>query len=78
MTEIVVFRTGDELLLAMAKELLEDQAVPFIVRGEGLQHLTGVGTIGTGFNLFAGASEILVRAEDSRKASDILSVLDAQ
>lgn len=70
-----VFTTGDQGLIAIAKSLLEAEAIDFFVRGDGLQNLFGYGVISGGFNFIVGPAEFWVREEDAERALDVLQGL---
>jgi hypothetical protein len=69
---VIVFETGDRALLGIAKQILETEGIEYQVRREQLQHLFGLGTIGTGFNVVAGPAEVIVRSEDAPNARHVL------
>jgi hypothetical protein len=69
-----VLATGDAGLIAVAKSLLEGEAIDFFVKGDGLQDLFGMGRI-TGFNFAMGPAEFWVRADDADRARELLAGL---
>ena len=70
----VVFSTGNLAELAVAKLLLEAEGIPFVVQGEGVQNLFGLGTM-TGFNPVTGPVELRVADHDVRWAEEALAEL---
>ena len=67
-----VFATGDPVALLTAKSLLDEAGIPYLTRGEGIQDLFGMGRLGTGFSILAGAVEIQVGAHRAQEAADLL------
>lgn len=67
-----VYATGDPVLLVTAKSLLDEAGIPYLTRGEGIQDLFGMGRLGTGFSILAGAIEIQVGAHRAQEAADLL------
>jgi hypothetical protein len=73
---VTVFATGDPALVALAKSLLQSAAIEFMVRGEGIHNLFGIGALGAGgFNPITGPVEFLVAAEDADDARTLLEDL---
>jgi hypothetical protein len=70
-----VLATGDAGLIAFAKSLLEGEDIDYLVRGDGLQDLFGVGRIFGGFSYAVGPAEFWVRADDEDRALALLKDL---
>jgi len=73
---VKVFATGDQGLVALAKSLLQSAGIEFMVRGEGIQNLFGIGSLSL-VNPFTGLVEFLVAAEDADDARTLLEDLTA-
>jgi hypothetical protein len=73
---VPILRTGDPGLIPLAKSLLESEGIEYLVRGENLQDLFGVGRLG-GYNYVTGPAEFLVHTEDAERARTLLDGLDA-
>jgi hypothetical protein len=58
------------------KSIRDGAEIPFLVKGEDIQNLFGLGVIGTGFNLIAGPLEIQVSREDEPAARELLSEIE--
>ena len=71
-----VLVTGDAGLIAIAKSLLEAEAIDYFVRGDGLQDLFGLGRI-SGFSFAMGPAEFWVREDDADRARELLEGLTA-
>ena len=69
-----VFVTGDAGLIPVAKSLLEEETIEYLVRGESVQNFLGAGRIG-GFNYAAGPVEFWVRADQAERARGLLTEL---
>lgn len=69
-----VYRAPDAIRLGLAKSLLLDAGIPFVVVGEGLQNLFGAGSLG-GYNLLVGPAEIRVPPQYEEEARRILGEL---
>ena len=69
-----VFRTGDAFLIPLAKSLLEGEGIEYLVRGENLQDLFGIGRLG-GYNYVTGPAEFWVHAHDAERARTLLEGL---
>jgi hypothetical protein len=67
---VTVFKTNDPGLLGMAKSLLADAGIAYVVAGEGLQGLFPGSHYGNDF-----APRILVGAEDADTARELLREL---
>ncbi len=72
---VTVFSTGNPALLAMAKSILEEAAIVYLAKGEGLQNLFAAGSIG-GYNPALGPVEIQVAAEFASEARALLQELE--
>jgi hypothetical protein len=72
---VTVLASGDPGLMAVAKSLLRSADIPFLVQGEGLQDLFGVGRIGSGFNVVTGPARLQVGADDADDAREVLAGL---
>jgi len=75
---VTVLASGDPGLMAIAKSLLQSAEIPFVVQGEGVQDLLGVGRIGSGFNLVTGPARLQVAADDAADARELLADLIAE
>ncbi len=65
--EVVVLRTDDGGLLAVAKSLLDAEGIPCMESGEEL------GTAVTGSNPIAGPTELRVPADRAQEARELLA-----
>jgi hypothetical protein len=68
---VTVFAAGDPVQVAMAKVTLEAAGIRFIVKGEGVQDLLGVGRLG-GLNLITGPVQFQVARPDAARALEAL------
>jgi len=75
---VTIFESGNAALLAIAKSILDGAEIPYMVKGEGLQNLFGMGQIGSGFNLITGPAEIQVNREDEFSARALLAEIDEE
>lgn len=69
---VPVFETGNEAIVAVVKSILDEAQIRYLVEGEGVQDLFGVGVIGTGFNPITGPVVFKVMPEDEAYASELL------
>ena len=69
---VTVFATGDPVLIATAKLVLEAADIRFLTKGEGIQDLIGLGRMFGGFNLATGPVQIQVERRDVASAIDAL------
>jgi hypothetical protein len=74
---VVVFRTGESGLLALASMALDQEAIEYDVRDPGLNDQLVGYRQAAGTSSIDVPSEILVRAEDADRARDLLSDLGA-
>ena len=74
---VTVLASGDPGLMAVAKSLVRSAGIPFLVQGEGVQDLFGVGRIGSGFNVVTGPARLQVGADDADDAREVLADLIA-
>ena len=72
---VCVFKTTDGSKLLIAKNFLEEAGISYSVVGERTQHLFGIGTIGTGFNVITGQTQIFVLENDVESARQLLKEL---
>ena len=63
----VVLRTADEGLTMLAKSILDAENINYIVKGQGVQDILGLGRLG-GFNYVTGPVEFLVHKDDADSA----------
>lgn len=73
---VPVLRTGDAGLIPLAKSLLEGEGIEYLVRGEGVQDLFGLGRL-TGYSYVTGPAEFWVHAENAEQARVLLDGLTA-
>lgn len=69
---LVTVLAGDEGTIAIGRSMLEAFKIPFIVRGEDVQDLSGLGRLGTGFNTALGPAFIQVPEEHAAEAMRLL------
>jgi len=69
---VTVFRTGDPLVLALAKAALDTSGIRYVVEGEGVQDLIGMGRFPGGYNVLTGPVRIEVAAENAERAREAL------
>lgn len=72
---VTVFASGDPGLMAIAKSLLQAADIPFVVPGEGVQDLLGIGRLGGGYNVATGPVALQVSAQDAVDARRLLADL---
>ena len=72
---VTVFETGNPALLAIAHSLLDEERIPYLTQGEGLQDLFGLGRLGTGFSIIAGLVHIQVEPQRADEARSLLANL---
>ncbi len=65
---VTVFRTGDPVLIAFAKAALDAEQIGYVVEGEGLQDLIGMGRFPAGYNAVTGPVRIQVTAQNAERA----------
>lgn len=76
---VTVFAEGNSTQIIIAKLMLEANEIPFVVEGEGVQDLFGIGRLTGGNNFITGPVQIRVRAEDAERACEVLEeMLDAE
>jgi hypothetical protein len=69
---VTVLASGDPVLMGIIKSLLQSAEIPFVVKGEGLGDVTGLGRAGGGFNPITGPMELQVRVEDAEEVRLLL------
>ena len=67
-----MFRTGDPLLVALAKAALDAERIRYVVEGEGVQDLIGMGRFPGGYNVLTGPVRIQVAVENAEQAREAL------
>jgi len=74
---VTVFKSGNEALIALAKSMLDEAEIKYLIKNEGVQDLLGLGVFGTGFNPLTGPIQIQVLPEDEVTAKEILKDVEA-
>lgn len=69
---VSVFKSGHEGLIALAKSILDEAGIEYMVKNEGVQDLVGLGVVGTGFNPLTGPMNIMVLPENEEYAKELL------
>lgn len=69
---VTVFKSGHEGLIALAKSILDEAGIEYLVKNEGVQDLVGLGVVGTGFNPLTGPMCIQVLPENEKMANELL------
>ena len=69
---VTVFRTGDIVLIALAKAALDAEHIRYVVEGEAIQDVIGVGRFPGGYNAVTGPVRIQVTAEGAERAKAAL------
>ena len=73
---VIVFSSGNPSAIVIAKSILEDCKIPYIIKNEVLQNLFGLGNIGGVSNALSGPVEISVREEDAEVVLKLLEKLN--
>lgn len=73
---VTVFKSGHEGLIALAKSILDEAEIKYLVMNEGVQDLVGLGVFGTGFNPVTGPVQIKVLPDDEEQANELLKGLE--
>ena len=69
-----VYVTGNPALIAIAKSLLDGEGIDYLVKGDGIQDLFGVGRA-TNYSFAMGPPEFWVREDDADRARTLLADL---
>ena len=69
---VTVFSTGNEAVIAVVKSILDEANIRYLVNGENVENLFGLGVLGTGFNPVTGPVEFQVMPEDVKYAKELL------
>jgi len=69
---VPVFESGNEAVIAVVKSMLDEAKIKYLIEGEGVQDLFGVGVIGTGFNPITGPAVFKVLPEDEDYSKELL------
>ncbi len=75
---VIVYATGNPVLLSLAKSMLEEAEIEYGASGEEVQFLLGAGGSGVGFNPTTGPVKISVMPEDAERAARLLDEIDEQ
>jgi len=70
---VTVLASHDPGLMAVAKSMLQSAGIRFVVEGEGVQDLFGLGRLG--FNPITGPAALRVRADEADDARVLLAEL---
>lgn len=69
---VTIFESGNEGIVALVKSILDEAKIRYLVEGEGVQDLFGVGVLGTGFNPITGPVVFQVMPENAEYARELL------
>lgn len=72
---VTIFKSGHEGLIALAKSILDEANIEYLIKNEGVQDLVGLGVFGTGFNPLTGPIQIQVLPEKESVAKELLKDL---
>lgn len=72
---VTIFKSGHEGLIALAKSILDEANIEYLIKNEGVQDLVGLGVFGTGFNPLTGPIQIQVLPEKEVEARELLKDL---
>ncbi len=73
-----VLTVGSQADLAVVKSILDGESIPFLAKGEGVQNLFGMGSLGTGYNVMTGPVAVQVNSPDVEKAKAVLKDFKAE
>ena len=73
---VTVYETGNLGAVAVAKSLLESVGLKYLVKGEGIQDLFGIGRIGSMYNMVTGPIQIQVLKGNAEDARELLADLE--
>ncbi len=71
----LVFAARDRTSLLLARSLLDDAGIPYVVNGDFAQDIVSWGRVGTGWNVAVGPPTVWVRTEDADRAQEALASL---
>ena len=69
---VTVFASGDVSEVMMAKLLLDAEEIRYVVEGEGVQDLFGLGRTFGGFNPVTGPVQLRVSSQNAKRALEAL------
>jgi len=72
---VTVFASGNKAVIAVARSILDDAEIDYLVKNEGVGDLFGVGVLGTGYNILTGPIELQVLEENEKEAKELLKDL---
>ena len=75
---VTVLEASDPAELALAESLLQDAGIPFFKKGDHLQNLFAMGSLGFGFDALAGPVALQVAEGHAEEAAQILEALTAE
>jgi len=73
---VTVFKSGHEGLIALAKSILDEAGIEYLIKNEGVQDLMGIGVFGTGFNPITGPVQIQVLPSSEEYARELLKDME--
>jgi len=72
---VTVLSTGEGAMIALAKSILDEAGIPYLIKDELTQDLFGLGRLGASSSLIVGPVEIQVRYKDAERALELLEEL---
>ena len=75
---VLVFKSGNTSRITFAKSLLESAGIQYFTKGEIIQNFIGGGTLGTGYNVALGPTEIHVESNRFEEAKELLFQLQQE
>ncbi|MSR07845.1 MAG: hypothetical protein EXR93_12395 [Gemmatimonadetes bacterium] len=70
---VAVFSSGDPVTLAIAKATLDAEGIAYVIQGEGVQDLIGLGRVPSGYNAVSGPARIHVDGAEAERALEALA-----
>ncbi len=75
---VVILRTGSKPEVAILKSILDDAQIPYAAKGEDLQDIIGLGSLGPRVNYAAGYIELLVNKCNLEEVVSLLKAMQQE
>jgi hypothetical protein len=72
---VVILRTGSKPEVAILKSILDDAQIPYATKGEDLQDIIGLGSLGPRVNYAAGYIELIVNKSSLEEVVNLLRAM---
>ncbi len=71
----LIYEATSQVDIPLVKSILDEEDIVYLIKGEHLQNLFGIGNLGMGFNPIVGKTKFYVRQSDVIRSTELISVM---